>query len=94
MEEGNDVKWMVVTRLLKLVDVVAPMQRKRCQVDGCDKFAKTGGHCWAHGGGKRCQVEGCDKSARSGGRCIAHGGGKRKRCHVDGCDKFAKTGGR
>ena len=62
-----------------------------CMLDeGCDKAAKRGGKCLAHG--PRCQVEGCDKGARSGGCCIAHGGGRR--CQVEGCDKGAQSGGR
>jgi hypothetical protein len=63
----------------------------RCSVEGCAKFAQTGGKCIAHGGGTRCSVEGCAKVAKTGGKCIAHGGGKR--CSVEGCAKSAETGG-
>jgi hypothetical protein len=37
--------------------------RRQCELEGCTKLARTGGHCAAHGGGKRCQHEGCSKSA-------------------------------
>ena len=53
--------------------------RRRCQTEGCDKYALKGGHCIAHGGGRRCQTEGCDKQAKAGGHCIAHGGGRRRK---------------
>ena len=65
----------------------------RCKIQGCDKHAKAGGHCIAHGGGRRCQTEGCDKHAsKKVGHCIAHGGGRR--CQTEGCDKQAQGGGR
>ena len=63
------------------------MGRRQCELDGCTKQARTGGHCKAHGGGRRCQHLGCPKAAASGGtpHCIAHGGGKR--CELEGCSK-------
>ena len=51
----------------------------KCKTEGCDKQAKAGGHCRAHGGGRRCQTEGCNKHDQGGGRCIAHGGGRRRK---------------
>lgn len=39
----------------------------------CDKIAKAGGMCIAHGGGKRCSLPGCVKVARySGSLCHVH----------------------
>ena len=43
----------------------------KCKAEGCDKHARGGGHCIAHGGGRRCQIEGCDKHAMKGGHCGA-----------------------
>ena len=55
--------------------MVENMQSKY-KAEGCDKHARGGGHCIAHGGGRRCPTEGCDKRAQ-GGRCKAHGGGRK-----------------
>jgi hypothetical protein len=41
--------------------------------ESCDKIAKAGGMCIAHGGGKRCSLPGCAKVARySGSLCHVH----------------------
>jgi hypothetical protein len=67
---------------------------RRCQEEGCSKWAIGGGtpHCVAHGGGKRCQKAGCSKAARGDTRhCKAHGSGRR--CQHEGCPKAAQAGG-
>lgn len=62
---------------------------KKCSVEECDKDAKKGGLCIAHGGGKRCQGDGCEKTAQgTTDFCKAHGGGKR--CQAGGCTKSAQ----
>lgn len=66
-------------------------QNRFCRADGCQKSAKSGGFCIAHGGGKRCSYPECPKSAKQGGLCISHGGGKR--CSALHCTKSALLGG-
>nr|CCA21053.1 conserved hypothetical protein [Albugo laibachii Nc14] len=66
-------------------------QNRFCRADGCQKSAKSGGFCIAHGGGKRCSYPECPKSAKQGGFCISHGGGKR--CSALNCTKSALLGG-
>ena len=72
--------------------------RAKCKhPDGCERQAKKGGLCIAHGGtGKKCKhSDGCDKQAHRGGLCIAHGGThvKAKCKHPDGCEKWQQKGG-
>ncbi|KAG1701006.1 hypothetical protein DVH05_011251 [Phytophthora capsici] len=64
---------------------------KLCGMAGCNKRAKAGGFCIAHGGGLRCSEEGCTKHAVSLGLCISHGGGKR--CNVEGCLNASRKNG-
>ena len=61
-----------------------------CREQGCDKWAKAGGLCTAHGGGKPCSMEGCGMLAVSRGLCRKHGGSKP--CSVEGCDKQPQGG--
>jgi len=77
----------------------SPKKRKTCNfAQGCDKQAKAGGFCIAHGGAvskkSRCKFpQGCEKQGKTGGFCIAHGGTFIKCKHVDGCQKKAQAGG-
>ncbi|RHZ01005.1 hypothetical protein DYB37_001690 [Aphanomyces astaci] len=64
---------------------------KLCGVSGCEKRAKAGGVCIAHGGGIRCSKDGCSKHAVSLGYCISHGGGKR--CTAEGCQNASRKFG-
>ena len=70
-----------------------------CREQGCDKWAKAGGLCRAHGGGsprtKPCSMEGCGTLAVSKGLCWKHGGGtpRTKPCSVEGCGKLAQSRG-
>jgi hypothetical protein len=50
--------------------------KRVCREQGCDKWAKAGGLCIAHGGGNRkpCSIEGCGTLANSRGLCWKHGG--------------------
>uniref|UniRef100_A0AAV1UF25 WRKY19-like zinc finger domain-containing protein n=1 Tax=Peronospora matthiolae TaxID=2874970 RepID=A0AAV1UF25_9STRA len=64
---------------------------KLCGKTECNKRAKTGGFCIAHGGGLRCLDADCTKHALSHGLCIHHGGGKR--CAVDGCFSASRKAG-
>ena len=67
-------------------------KRKLCSMDGCEKFAMSGGRCMRHGGGKRCMYVGCNKGGIGPKQmCVAHGGGKR--CSVPGCMKGAQGAG-
>ena len=67
----------------------------RCNEEGCEKAAKAGGMCIAHGGSqsskKPCEVEGCSTLAALHGLCFRHGG--YYRCKEEGCEKVAKKGG-
>ncbi|RLN66418.1 hypothetical protein BBJ29_009792 [Phytophthora kernoviae] len=67
------------------------VNRARCRMPECGKFAQTRGLCKAHGGGSRCRDPQCHKLAQSRGLCIAHGGGRR--CAFDGCSKLAQSKG-
>ncbi|KAG7378122.1 hypothetical protein PHYPSEUDO_010546 [Phytophthora pseudosyringae] len=67
------------------------VNRTRCRLTDCNKFAQTRGLCKAHGGGSRCRTPDCNKLAQSRGLCIAHGGGRR--CIVDDCNKLAQSKG-
>ena len=67
-------------------------EKRKCQVDGCDKYDQSRGRCFQHGGGLRCQVYGCDKGGLKGGRCSKHGGGIR--CQAYGCEKGGLRGGK
>ena len=63
-------------------------QRVVCQVEDCEKLARTGAVlCMSHGGGRRCQEEGCNKFDVGYGKCLSHGGGRR--CMQPECDKSA-----
>ncbi|KAF1792814.1 hypothetical protein GQ600_5071 [Phytophthora cactorum] len=64
---------------------------KLCGMADCNKRAKAGGFCIAHGGGLRCSEAGCIKHAVSLGLCISHGGGKR--CTVEGCLNASRKNG-
>uniref|UniRef100_H3GKB2 WRKY19-like zinc finger domain-containing protein n=2 Tax=Phytophthora ramorum TaxID=164328 RepID=H3GKB2_PHYRM len=67
------------------------INRTRCRLTDCNKFAQTRGLCKAHGGGSRCRHPDCHKLAQSRGLCIAHGGGRR--CIVEDCTKLAQSKG-
>ncbi|GBG28730.1 Hypothetical Protein FCC1311_049512 [Hondaea fermentalgiana] len=52
-------------------------RKKRARVEssskaGCEKLARVGGNCSAHGGGRSCGYSGCEKRARTRGMCSAH----------------------
>ena len=79
----------IVSRKTK---TVKRRKRKLCTMDGCAKFAMSGGRCVRHGGGKRCMYVGCAKGGIGPKQmCVAHGGGKR--CSVRGCNKGAQGAG-
>lgn len=68
---------------------------RRCNVEGCTKYARKGGICVSHGAKVkviRCKVQGCGKYAVRQGVCKAHGA-KVKRCSVEGCTKGSVRGG-
>ncbi|ETV90955.1 hypothetical protein H310_14369 [Aphanomyces invadans] len=70
----------------------APKRRnKKCQVDQCGSFARSGGFCTRHGGGRKCKAEGCTTASQTGGYCRIHGGGSK--CKVENCDQFARAQG-
>ncbi len=77
----------------------APAPRKKCSVEGCTRYPRSGGVCVGHGAPrKKCSVEGCTRYPRSGGVCVGHGAKsvpekKRKappKCSVEGCTKFSR----
>ncbi|KAH9108458.1 hypothetical protein LEN26_008154 [Aphanomyces euteiches] len=47
-------------------------QKKRCDVQGCEKQPHARGRCVRHGGGRHCQAEGCRRHARVGVFCTKH----------------------
>lgn len=68
-----------------------PRSIRRCQFEGCQKYAQGATKlCIAHGGGRRCTFPGCSKGARDRLYCAAHGGGRR--CSVNHCSKSAVGG--
>ncbi|ETV68987.1 hypothetical protein H257_15142 [Aphanomyces astaci] len=70
----------------------APKRRnKKCQSHRCESFARSGGFCTRHGGGRKCKVAGCTTASQTGGHCRLHGGGSK--CKIDKCDQFARTRG-
>ncbi|KAF1787388.1 hypothetical protein GQ600_11079 [Phytophthora cactorum] len=49
-------------------------RRRRCEVEGCTKFARFNNACSAHGGRRLCGEAGCERVAQFGHKCSAHGG--------------------
>lgn len=41
--------------------------------NGCTNYAREGGYCIKHGGGKRCSKDGCDTRCYALGFCFKHG---------------------
>lgn len=68
----------------------APMNEKRCRIQGCSETAMARRpYCQLHSGSRMCEHSGCNKCAQGSTRfCIAHGGGRR--CTFPGCDKGAR----
>ncbi|OQR96688.1 hypothetical protein ACHHYP_13825 [Achlya hypogyna] len=66
-------------------------RHRKCQSSNCTAFARHGGFCTRHGGGRRCKVDGCETAAQTRGFCRLHGGGSR--CRAAGCSDFARVGG-
>jgi hypothetical protein len=57
--------------------------KKLCKIDGCVTYAKGGGVCIKHGGGKRCSVASCERLARfAGSLCYAHGVTEKKHAAI------------
>jgi hypothetical protein len=55
-------------------------KKKKCNHEGCTKYAQTGGVCCRHGAKrsksrKYCSHEGCTKFVQRGGFCVRHGAG-------------------
>ncbi|CAH0479847.1 unnamed protein product [Peronospora belbahrii] len=87
----NDENICSYTESTSMHTVSSQTLLRRCGFPECQKTAKRGGLCIAHGGGKKCSVEGCVTSVVSRGCCVAHGGGKR--CQAPACAKSAQSGG-
>ncbi|OQR99172.1 hypothetical protein THRCLA_06592 [Thraustotheca clavata] len=66
-------------------------RHRKCQAVNCTAFARHGGYCTRHGGGRRCKIDGCETAAQTRGFCRLHGGGSR--CRAVGCMDFARIGG-
>eukprot|EP00985_Skeletonema_marinoi_P000343 scaffold122_cov88-Skeletonema_marinoi.AAC.2 len=70
------------------------LKKRRCEEQGCAKYAQQGGKCHTHGAKrKRCEEQGCAKYAQQGGKCHTHGA-KRKRCEEQGCTNYVQEGGK
>jgi len=69
--------------------------RKKCAVEGCDSFGRSGGVCIRHGATqsrKTCSREGCTNQTQIGGVCTRHGS-RRPVCSREGCTSYAQKGG-
>ncbi|EQC40522.1 hypothetical protein SDRG_02412 [Saprolegnia diclina VS20] len=73
------------------LDEIAPNRNARCRVASCTSYARNGGCCTRHGGGRKCLMEHCTTPSQTGGLCRLHGGGTR--CKLEGCTKFARVRG-
>lgn len=65
--------------------------RRRCEVEGCSKFARFNNACSGHGGRRLCAELGCERVAQFGHKCGAHGGVKF--CSVEGCRRAVQSRG-
>ncbi|EQC40521.1 hypothetical protein SDRG_02411 [Saprolegnia diclina VS20] len=66
-------------------------RNRQCAGDGCLAYARRGGYCTKHGGGRKCTIQGCSTTAQAYGICRLHGGGAR--CKARGCHQFARSHG-
>ncbi|CAI5730355.1 unnamed protein product [Peronospora farinosa] len=66
-------------------------RRRRCEVEGCNKFARFNNACSGHGGRRLCAETGCKRVAQFGHKCSAHGGVKL--CSVEGCHRAVQSRG-
>jgi hypothetical protein len=66
-------------------------RKSRCRHLNCPSYARNGGRCVRHGGGRKCSVVHCLTPCQTGGMCRVHGGGSR--CKSAGCDRFARVRG-
>ncbi|OQR95236.1 hypothetical protein ACHHYP_00166 [Achlya hypogyna] len=87
-ERPSPAKHSVVPRTL---DDTTPNRNARCRVASCTSYARNGGCCTRHGGGRKCLMENCSTPSQTGGLCRLHGGGTR--CKIEGCTKFARVRG-
>ncbi|KAK1948190.1 putative WRKY transcription factor 19 [Phytophthora citrophthora] len=74
-------------------EIPAPKRyrRRRCEVEGCTKFARFNNCCSGHGGRRLCVEAGCERVAQFGHKCSAHGGVKF--CSVEGCRRAVQSRG-
>lgn len=76
-----------------IVDGKRKRSRKRCSLEGCDRFVQRKGFCYRHGPRvKRCSVDQCHKAAVKGSICVRHGAPVR-RCVLDGCPNISVKNG-
>ncbi|KAL4125249.1 hypothetical protein PRIC2_008834 [Phytophthora ramorum] len=47
-------------------------RRRRCEIEGCSKFARFNNACSGHGGRRLCAEAGCERVAQFGHKCSAH----------------------
>lgn len=66
-------------------------RRRRCEVEGCAKFARYNSVCSAHGGRRLCGEAGCERVAQFGHKCSSHGG--IKLCSIEGCRRAVQSRG-
>uniref|UniRef100_H3GJ11 JmjC domain-containing protein n=1 Tax=Phytophthora ramorum TaxID=164328 RepID=H3GJ11_PHYRM len=66
-------------------------RRRRCEIEGCSKFARFNNACSGHGGRRLCAEAGCERVAQFGHKCSAHGG--IKFCSVEGCQRAVQSRG-
>ncbi|ETI40537.1 hypothetical protein F441_14013 [Phytophthora nicotianae CJ01A1] len=66
-------------------------RRRRCEVEGCTKFARFNNMCSGHGGRRLCGEAGCERVAQFGHKCSKHGG--IKFCSIEGCRRAVQSRG-
>eukprot|EP00644_Phytophthora_capsici_P002169 jgi/Phyca11/547956/estExt2_Genewise1Plus.C_PHYCAscaffold_270132 len=92
--EAKDSSEAPITDTVKVEDEIpAPKRyrRRRCEVEGCTKFARFNNCCSGHGGRRLCVEAGCERVAQFGHKCSAHGGVKF--CSVEGCRRAVQSRG-
>ncbi|OQS02701.1 hypothetical protein THRCLA_21345 [Thraustotheca clavata] len=49
-------------------------RNRQCAAIACLAYARRGGYCTRHGGGKKCHIKGCTTKAQAHGICRLHKG--------------------
>ncbi|KAL3673482.1 hypothetical protein V7S43_001192 [Phytophthora oleae] len=92
-KDASDTPIKDTTKVEDTSETPAPKRyrRRRCEVEGCAKFARFNNCCSGHGGRRLCVEAGCERVAQFGHKCSAHGGVKF--CSVEGCRRAVQSRG-